>query len=224
MKDESRAKATRSDIRNLHARTLSFIVLPSSCIFLLSGCITGKSNPAATQPVTYVEQKQATPDYWWNQPGVTRATGSEFQKVWDACEGELYTRLFPVDRTQYRNGLLSSEPVVSKQFFEVWRTDAVSVHDVAESSLATIRRTVRFEVTRRDDGKYEAVPKVLIERFSSSERRLTTITQYHQAFSTGRYDATPDQAAVSSDDYWYPLRRDTDLEKDMAASIQNRLQ
>jgi hypothetical protein len=215
----------------LSMRSLSlFIIHHSSLIilfllFLLSGCITGKSNPAATQPVTYIPQIEATQDYWWKQPGVTDITSDSFQKLWDACEGELYVRLFPIDRTQYRDGVLTSEPVVSKQFFELWRTDAVSVHDVAESSLATIRRTIQFAITRREDGTYQAVPKVLVERYASTERRLTNITQYHQAFTGGRIDTNPDQAGstASGSDYWYPLRRDTDLEKDLAASIRQRL-
>ncbi len=205
----------------------SFIIHHSSFIvlFLLAGCITGKANPAATQPVTYVPQKQATPEYWWNQPGVVRVPNADFQKLWDACEGELYVRLFPVDRRQYRTGLLTSEPVVSKQFFEPWRTDAVSFHDVGESSLATIRRTIHFEVTRQPDGSYDAVPKVLVERHAATERRLTSIVQFRQAFNGTRTDATPDQSNTPApeDEYWYALRRDTDLEKDMAVSIRHRL-
>jgi hypothetical protein len=229
MKDEGGTK--KGSCADDHRRRLRmpylFILHPSSFILLLllSGCITGKSNPATTQPVTYLPQVEATPEYFWNQPGVIRIKSGDFQKLWNACEGELYVRLFPIDRTQYRDGVLTSQCVVSKQFFEVWRTDAVSVHDVAESSLATIRRTVRFDITRHSDGTCDAVPKVLIERWASTERRLTHITQYHQAFTQTRDDTSPDQpgVAASGADYWYPVRRDTDLEKDMAGSIRQRL-
>ncbi len=191
-------------------------------IFALGGC---GSSHSTTRPVTAVDEKLSHPDYWWNQPGVVHVSCPDFQKLWDACKGELYVRLFPIDREQYRDGLLTSEPVISKQFFEFWRTDAVDVHDVAESSLATIRRTIHFEVSRRDDGTYDVVPKVLVERFQSTERRLTAITQYHESFTGPRVSMdAPDESGVPfAAEYWYPVRRDSLLEKDMAESIRRRL-
>ena len=101
---------------------------------------------------------------------------------------------------------------MTKQIFEPWRTDAVNLHDVTESTLATIRRTVRFEIAKRPDGTFEMVPKVLVDRFTSAERRLTAINQYHQAFSGPR--AFADSPDLSGDvtvehgaaEYWYPLR------------------
>ena len=176
-------------------------------------------------PLSKIDAQQATPDFWWNQPAVVQIQSPDFQKLWDACKGELYVRLFTVDREQYRDGLLTSEPMVSKQFFEPWRNDTASAHDTGESSLATIRRTVHFEVTRRDDGNYEAVPKVLVERFDSAERRLTAITQYHSAFNGPRATVdAPDQSGQPiASDYWYAVRRDTDLEKMMAESIRHRI-
>jgi hypothetical protein len=188
-----------------------------------TGCILSK--PSLTPMATNVDADQALPDYWWNKPGVVTVPAADFQPLWTACKGELYVRLFTVDREQYREGLLTSEPMISKQIFEPWRSDALSLHDQLESTVATLRRTVHIEVSRLPDGTYTATPKVLIERFASAERRLTTITQYHQAFSGPRtFNDQPDQSGEpAAADYWYPLRRDTDLEKAMAASIRNRL-
>lgn len=191
-------------------------------LLLATGCAA--SHPAATS-VTPADPKLATPDYWWNQPAAVHVANADFYKLWNACKGELYVRLFIVDREQFRDGLLTSEPLVSKQFFEFWRTDAVNVHDVAESSLASIRRTVRFEVTKQSDGSYDLVPKVLVERYQSTERRLTAFIQFHDSFTAPRtvMDAPDESGAVFAADYWYPVRRDNDLEKDMAASIRRRL-
>ena len=206
---------------NFVLRIFRAVALLLSCVSL-AGCIT--SHPGT--PVTKIDDKQALPDYWWNQPAVVHVSSTDFHKLWDSCKGELYVRLFPVDREQYRDGLLTSEPVVSKQFFELWRTDAVNLHDVAESSLGTVRRTVHFEVSRQPDGSYDMVPKVLVERFESTERRLTAINQYHESFSAPRaYSDVPDEsgAPAGGSDYWYPIRRDTALEKDIADSIRKRL-
>jgi hypothetical protein len=206
----------------------SFVLRICRSAVLAIGCATAggcvASHPGAPK-VTDVDPKLAQPDYWWNQPGVVHVSAGDFHKLWDACKGELYVRLFPVDREQYRDGLLTSEPVVSKQFFELWRTDAVNLHDVAESSLGTIRRTIHFEVKRLPDGSYDMTPKVLVERFAATERRLTTSVQYHDAFSAPvSFMDAPDESGVPfATQYWYPLRRDHDLEKDMAESIRRRL-
>jgi hypothetical protein len=201
----------------------SSLVILALAALGFQGCILSK--PSLTPMVTKVDPVQATPDYWWNRPSVASVSNSDFEKLWGACKGELYVRLFDVDREEYREGLLTSAPLVSKQAFEPWRNDALSLGDQAESTLATIRRTVHFELIRQPDGTYQATPKVLVERFASSERRLTAITQYHSAFSGPRaYNDAPDQSGEpAAADYWYPLRRDTDLEKVMAESIRQRL-
>ena len=73
------------------------------------------------------------------------------------------------------------------------------------------------------------VPKVLVERYASAERRLTAINQYITAFSGRRaYADTADQSgdATAQDavaDYWYPLHRDGALERDLADSVRRRL-
>lgn len=197
----------------------------------IAGCasVPPGGDAPTTRRVTQVDARLATPDYWWTQPGVADVSADRFQPLWDACRAEVRRRFFPVDREDYRDGLLSTEPVVSKQLFEPWRADAVTLHDQLESTLATIRRTVRFELARRPDGSFVAVPKVLVERYASAERRLTAITQYHQAFSGPRAfaDAADESGnAVVTDaveDYWYALRRDDALERDLAAAVARRL-
>jgi hypothetical protein len=191
---------------------------------LNGGCIFYKTDPSA-KSVTTIDPYLAMPDYWWNQPANQHASGRDFDKLWSACKGELYVRLFPLDREQYREGLISSESVVSAQFFEPWRQDTATLGDLAESSLATIRRTVRIEVSRQPDGSFVATPKVLVERFTFAERRLTSISQYHQAFGGSRVfsDATDPSGALLQAVYWYPVRRDAPLEKAMAESIQRAI-
>ena len=197
----------------------------------LAGCETSPPTHSAAvrAVVTPPDPTLATVDYWWAQPPVAHADAPAFQPLWDACKAECYYRLFLVDREEYRRGLLTTLPTISKQAFEPWRTDAVTDHDVVESTLGTVRRTLRFEVARRPDGTFQVVPKVLVERYSSAERRLTSFSQYRQAFSGTR--ATADDPDLSGDvttaavaaDYWYPLRRDAALEQDLAGRIAERL-
>ncbi len=206
----------------------AFVVVFSG--LTIAGCEAAEPvhSAAVRAAVTPTDAHLATPDYWWHQPPVASADGADFQRLWDACEAEAHARFFLVDREEYRLGLLTTAPMISKQIFEPWRTDAVTPHDATESTLATIRRTVRFEIARRDDGSYRMVPKVLVERYASAERRLA-ISQYQQAFSSPRTFA--DSPDLSGDttvkdavaDYWYPLHRDPALERDLADAIRGRL-
>jgi hypothetical protein len=193
-------------------------------LLILSGCIIHGSNLPANQRATAVDPVQATPNYWLDQPAVARIPADDFYKLWGACRSEAHDRFFLIDRQDFREGLLTTLPMVSKQAGEFWRRDVVTVYGVTESTLATVRRTVRFQVTKDQSGGFVAEPKVLVERFVSSERRLTAIDEYHTAFSGPRPtgDVVADQTSAPSD-YWYAIGRDPALERDLAESIKQRL-
>jgi hypothetical protein len=175
------------------------------------GCIGNKpANPAATQPVTNVPPETAQPDYWLSQPASAEVTADSFDTLFAAAEAAAHRFWFPIDLRDYRRGLLKTEPVTSKQFFEFWRKDSASFRDVEENSLGPIRRTVYFQFTHNLDGTYTVAPKVLIERMSIVDPQ---------------YAPPADQPTESKEprQYWYSLRRDTILEGKIAASIQEKL-
>ena len=190
----------------------------------LGGCI-GKVNPEA-KPVTDVNPAQATPAYWWKRPAVVHVDDRDFDRLWTACSQAVKDRLFTLDRQDYREGLLTTYPMVSKQAFEFWRSDAVTCGDIGQSSLATTRRTVRFEFARQENGTYAVTPKVLVEHFASAERRITTAVQYQSILSGGQLPGTPerDVGIYLPQMYWYATGRDAALEKSLANSIRDRLQ
>ncbi len=179
-------------------------------LLILTGCIVHKVNLPTTQRATAIDPIEATPDYWLNQPAVARIPSADFYKLWDACRIEAHNRMFLIDRQDFRDGLLTTQPMISKQAGEFWRTDVVTVHGITASTLATTRRTVRFQVTKDQSGGYIAEPKVLVERFVSSERRLTAIDEYHTAFTGPRPtdDVVNDESGKLPTDYWYAIGRD----------------
>jgi hypothetical protein len=180
----------------------------------------------ATQPVTVKNLATTQPSYWLDQPPVTNVSNFQFQPLWDACEHTARSYLFQLDRQDYRLGVLTTKPMVSKQFWELWRGDTGTFHEEIENSLATIRRTVRFEIEHTDDGTYVMTPRVLVERQTIVERRVTSVTQTRLAF-TG--PGVPTREAITSDvidlptTYWTPIGRDTVLEKKLAEKVRERL-
>ena len=188
---------------------------------LLTGCAARPAQRPADLP-----PESAEPRYWLNQPPVALVVHDDFDELWNACRWVTRARSFTVDRSDFRSGLLTSFPQVSKQFFEFWRNDAGTLPAVMESSIATVRRTVRFELRRREDGEYEAVPRVLVERYSLAERRVTSVARYAEIFTIENVEGSRARDKLGGDlpdAYWYAVGRDTPLELQMAADVRGHL-
>jgi len=208
-------------------RRLAILLIP----LLASSCINEPQHPATTQPAT-LNTPQATtqPSFWYEQPPAATVEAADFEKLWRACEDVARDFLFKLDRTDYRAGVLTTVPMATSQWFEPWRRDARSFYDVEESSLATIRRSIRFEFVRQADNTWQVAPKVLVERLSLTEQRITSVVAYRQVFTpvtSVRYKPTgtheSDAGIDLPDRYWYPLRRDTEFERDIAAAVREKL-
>jgi len=198
----------------------------------LPGCIGGPANPAATQPATAIDPKTAEPGYWYDKPGVTSAETPDFDTLWKACKLAARDDGFILDRPGYRDGLMTTQPLTSKQFFQPWLHDVVDEHSLIQCSLATMRRTIHFEMTKVGEGPaatWQCVPKVLVERYQVSERRVTNETEYRQVFTL-----TPQQLNMQEERerdptagipplYWYPVGRDPALEKQLASLIRRHV-
>jgi hypothetical protein len=188
---------------------------------------TATTAPALAEP----EPALAAPEHWFALPGRFMIDGADFDRLWRACEGEARRRLFPIDRSDRRGGVLTTEPVTSSQFFEPWRQDQATAFDTAKSSLGAMRRTIRFELTRLDDGRFRAVPKVLVERYVQAENRVTSVVLYRAAFRPARLSdpATPygtretDRGVSLPNRYWYAVGRDEELEQALADGVTRRL-
>jgi hypothetical protein len=118
---------------------------------------------------------------------------------------------------------MTTAPVVSKQIFEPWRRDTGTFHELMISTLDTVRRTIRFDFERAEDGSYVARPKVLVERLSQIQRRITSASEYTLVFSAPGANITTDQGLIIAARYWYAIGRDEALERDLADSVRDKV-
>jgi hypothetical protein len=199
-------------------------------VVLLCGCITHPQHLAATQPSTAIALATTQPSYWMDQPATASVNSIDFDRLWKTCEDVSRDYLFKLDRIDYRAGVLTTQPLISAQWFEPWRSDTLTTYDSAESSIATIRRTITFEFTRLPDSSWQVSPKVLVERQSIAEKRITAVVLARGIFAkptslrqraTGTHES--DVGVVLPDRYWYPLRRDADLERAIVRAVENKL-
>lgn len=188
---------------------------------VVAGC--HPATPTAT-PVTELPKKQAYQEYWFNQPAVVKVESNNYDALWNACERAAAKSLFLVERFDYRLGVLSTKPLVSKQFFEFWKGDVVDAKSQILSDLATRRRTVRFQIFEEGD-HFVCEPKVVVDHYSMPERRLTAVTQYQYAFSIHQpfAEENADDGTPERVDYWYAESRDPALERVIADRIREEL-
>ena len=189
---------------------------------VLCGCA---ARPGASR--RNLPPESALPDYWLRQDAVARVTHNDFDALWKATREALQSRSFTVDRVDARNGVMTTFPQVSKQAFEFWRNDAGTLPAVMESTLGTVRRTVRVQVERRDDGSYVATPKVVVERYAQAERRVTSVARYSEVLGLdplqeGSRERDRRGAGLPAA-YWYALDRDEPLERQIADDVRQDL-
>jgi hypothetical protein len=206
-----------------HAATLLIAVLGAS----VCGCgqRAARVEAPSTQPLaTEIDPASAEVDYWYAKPAAA-VSGADYDRVWQACAEVLDARRFEVDRREYREGLMTSRPLTSKQFFEVWRHDTASARDTLQSSLGTVRRTVRFEVRRLEDGTAAAAPKVVVERFSGEQRRVTAVPTYRRLVDPTERASMESPRALDAvgPDRWYAIGRDAELEAVLLKDLRERV-
>ena len=227
------------------------VLLASIALIEVAGCASqaSKSRPApvaATQPtvasatepatrpaaavaaVTQPSIASARPAYWLRKAPTVTIEASDFETLWRACEESARHFGFVLDRLDYRGGVITTQPLTSKQFWELWRNDVATLEDVGNSSLATYRRTLRFDIEKTPAGGYVAAPRVVIERYSRSETPITASVYLRNAFRTQRNARTygsreSDRGVYLPRQYWYATGRDEVLEKNVASEVRKQL-
>ncbi len=197
---------------------------------LAAGCI-GHSHPATTQPTTApalatdIPPETALPSYWFAQDPVASVRSPGYSDLMQECDHVLRQRFFQIDRVDYRSGLLVSKPLVSKQLWEFWRNDVGSTQQTLASSFGTYSRTVQWRVTRDDKGGFVAVPRVVVERFSTKSRRVTSLVDFRAAPGQSQSLGGLPQSNLEEvpADSWYAIGRDKALELALAQDLQDRM-
>lgn len=219
---------TPSFKRTLHRVPLLLLTGVGLVLATTGGCGEGRTGGGLKRGPrsTDIDPVQATATFWWDKPAQAKVTVPDFDKAVAACRGAMQFRMFSMDRFDARAGTLTSLPVVGAQWFEPWRQDNTTTGDVLRSSMATYRRTVRFDIIRTPDGRYTVAPKVLVERQTVIGQRISGSVGGYQRYIYA--DQTPfglrDDAGKSvPTDYWYAVGRDYNLELELVEAVVGRL-
>jgi hypothetical protein len=180
--------------------------------------------PPAAPVATDIDPAQATPEFWWDKPAQVRVPVSDFDRAFVAAEKSARDLFFVVDRSDAREGLITTRASTAAQWFEPWRQDNASWDSIVRSSVDTYRRTVRIQIEKVPDGGFIITPKVLVERQTLVGRRITGVVGFRGFTSIDQSSITADtddgRAPAS---YWYAIGRDYELELQIGKSIVSNM-
>ncbi len=146
----------------------------------------------------------------------------QYRAVFDAAQAVLTDQGFTLDRTDYRFGMITTQPQQAPTVFEPW----VNTHTTRElgqqATTLDLRRTVRVELAPDDatEATHRVRVEVFVEQRQHPNRRLTH-TAGRNVFSSLRDTPAELQARGITGSYWQPLGRDPQLETQLLHAIQN---
>jgi hypothetical protein len=179
-------------------------------VALLTGCSSSPKSSPTTAPIAF-------------------AASTNFDKLWDASADVAEDLKFTLERQDRRSGTLTTAPLTSAQAFEFWRGDVRTMDGLAESTLASVRRTLVIRIEPRTgvagQQAYAAVPKVVVERQAQAEHRITNVAGFRQIYRRSDQFGTreSDQGILQQRSYWYEIGTDAALEQYVAEKIAARL-
>ena len=155
------------------------------------------------------------------------ADNASFDQVWDACLASLEDRSFQVDRRDRRFGLIVSEPVVGKQFFEFWRNDTADSDELLNSSLHTIRRVVTIRIAKQGPMQFQVNVEAHAQRVSLPGDQLDNAAEAFELLSRQGVPTSPtrsDYLRPRPEPIWVDIGRERALEQAIMRDIVRRLE
>lgn len=160
------------------------------------------------------------------RPSVTPELLQSTQPLTDPYEAARATLAhygYRIERLDRRAGLLRSEPLLSKQWFEFWRNDTPAAGDQIHNSLQSIRRvvTIRFK-QQADDWQIDC--RVAVQQLAAAPSRRRSRSSARIVPRYGR--RFPELALAEeteSSHLWIDIDRDAALESQLLTHLAQQL-
>ena len=141
-------------------------------------------------------------------------------RLWRQSQTELKVRGFDLDNVDRRAGVIETEPRTSSQWYEFWARDVVTWQGRAESSLHTLRRSVRLEMRADPDSSCRLSCRALVDREVIAPGVVSGSARANSIFA-GAAGRMPTLKPLGDQQIsqWVSLGRDNALEQDILQSI-----
>ncbi len=163
--------------------------------FFWTGCVDPPSNYGPVQADVVVQDE------------------NEFDDLWETILRVLRRVSLQPDRQDRREGVITTLPITTQQWFEFWRHDAMGPYQFLESSMHTIQRQATIRIHRGEANRYRVSVRIDVFRFSTPERQVTTPSGAYGMYSEKRPTEAGEMAKqAGSAAHWVLLGRDPRME------------
>ena len=148
-----------------------------------------------------------------------------FEALWESARQVLRRYYFELDRQDRRAGVITTQPLVGRHFFELWRADATTPKDVLEGTLQSLVRqaTVSIYCDDRPSGRYNASVEVLLWRSNKQTFQVTSTSEAYGLAGAGggtaRRRLLVDSSRSAPGDHLVSLGRDEKLQAKLTEEI-----
>jgi hypothetical protein len=134
-------------------------------------------------------------------------------QVWEAIQETLRRHRFRLDRVDRRAGVITTVPEMSQHFFEIWRKDVATRHDLWEATINPVRRWVEVRVSGDQEESWGRLAvAVHKQRLSSPDRQFNSTGAAYQYFGNSLPSTTGLGRVTPEHDCWLDLGRDAAME------------
>ena len=148
----------------------------------------------------------------------------QFEARWQASLDVLRSYRFKIDYQDRRRGLIKTEPMIARHFFEFWRHDAATNYDVLEGTLQTVYVVASVQVSRIKPDGTDYKLDVVVNRIRSDQIEAQSIgaagiqgSQYEALLTGGDRPYDPEKGSMVS------LGTDENLAFELQFEIENEV-
>jgi hypothetical protein len=151
---------------------------------------------------------------------VTAESHEQYEQLFEAAAHSLRTQYFRLDRQDHAEGVITTHPETTTNWFELWRPQPSPAYYWWEANLATIQRTATVTLKQgATAGEYDINVEVQRQRYNLPERQIDNSAAAMRLFSSAAptEEGRMEKAAAHSD--WILLGRDAFLEQKVLQAI-----
>jgi hypothetical protein len=153
---------------------------------------------------------------------VAAQSSDDFDRLYVAGGDTLRAHCFRLDRQDREQGVITTFPETTANWFEFWRPQPQPAYYWLEANGETVQRQATLRLTPAGSGAYDLQVQVDRFRYSLPERQVTNSAEALRLYSNAipTYSGTTERPAETA--HWIPLGRDATMESQVLRQIIRR--